>query len=379
MKVEKLITSRNKERYMLVGSNSEVIEPVLRFLKYKDNVGAARNTLKAYCYHLKLFFEFLEQENLDFTSVKIDNMAYFVAWLQNPLPNNVIGLVYKEPRRSPRTVNMVINTVLSFYDYLMRHEDYQQTLSERLKKNMSVSRRGFKDFLYHINKDKTFKTNILKVKMPKVKLKVLAKEDIERLLQCCTNSRDYFLVRLLWESSIRIGEALSLWLEDFEINACKIHIKDRGELENQAEIKTVNSPRTIDVSMDLMNEFMQYISHYHTDEVDTNFVFIKLTGTNEHRPMQYQNVVSLFKRLKLKSGIPVNPHMLRHSSLTELRRAGWKAENLRIRAGHKNFQTTFQMYIHPSDEDLRADWEKVEKNMRLRDKISGGVLGEDNS
>lgn len=373
MKVEKLITLREKERYMLVDNNGEVIEPVLRFLKYKDNVGAARNTLLAYCYHLKLFFEFLEQEKIDYTSVKVDNMANFVAWLQDPLPGNVTSLTYESPKRSPRTVNMVINTVLVFYDYIMRHEDYQQTLSERLKKSMAISRKGFKDFLYHINRDKTFKANILRVKIPKTKLKILSKESIERLLESCTNCRDYFLVRLLWESSMRIGEALSLWLEDFEIEACKIHIRDRGELENQAEIKTVNSPRTIDVSMELMNEFMKYVSEYHTDEVDTNFVFIKLEGVNKNRPMHYQNVVSLFKRLKLKSGIPVNPHMLRHSSLTELRKAGWKAESLRLRAGHKNFQTTLQMYIHPSDEDLREDWEKVEENMKLRDKTRGGA------
>jgi len=47
MKVEKLLTSKQKERYMLVDSNGEIVEPILRFLKYKDNVGAARNTLLA--------------------------------------------------------------------------------------------------------------------------------------------------------------------------------------------------------------------------------------------------------------------------------------------------------------------------------------------
>ena len=248
MKVKKVITLNQKERYILVNNNGDIIEPVLRFLKYRDNIGAARNTLLAYSYHLKTFFEFLEEVGIDYSAVRVDNMASFVSWLQNPLPSNVISLSCDNPKRSPRTVNMILNTVLSFYDYIMRHEDYQQTLSERLKKDMSVSRRGFKDFLYHINKDKSFKTNILRVKVPKDNLKVLSKGDIERLLENCTNSRDYFLVRLLWESSMRIGEALSLWLEDFEIATSKVHIRDRGELENQAEIKTVNSPRTIAVT-----------------------------------------------------------------------------------------------------------------------------------
>lgn len=49
------------------------------------------------------------------------------------------------------------------------------------------------------------------------------------------------------------------------------------ELFNLAEIKTVCSPRSIDVSEDLINMYFDYIAQFHTDEVDTNHVFIKLS------------------------------------------------------------------------------------------------------
>lgn len=188
------------------------------------------------------------------------------------------------------------------------------------------------------------------------------------MLAACSNIRDKFLIQLLWESSIRIGEALALWIEDFEIDASKIHIMDHGELSNHAEIKTVCSPRIIDVSSDLINFYMKYISEYHTDEVDTNHVFIKISGENKYEPLEYQDIVSLFERLKKKTGISITPHVLRHTSLTELRRAGWKAEHLMKRAGHAQVQTTMQMYIHPSDEEMRKDWEKAEKRMQLKHK-----------
>ena len=77
---------------------------------------------------------------------------------------------------------------------------------------------------------------------------------------------------------MRIGEALALWLEDVEPDAHRIHIVDRGELANLSEIKTVCSPRTVDVSADLINLFFEYIVEAHTDDVDTNHVFIKLSG-----------------------------------------------------------------------------------------------------
>lgn len=52
--------------------------------KYKDSYGSKRNTLKTYCYHLKLYFEYLEQAKLDYLNVNIDSMANFLHWLKNP-------------------------------------------------------------------------------------------------------------------------------------------------------------------------------------------------------------------------------------------------------------------------------------------------------
>jgi site-specific recombinase XerD len=367
MRVECLITSEGKERYMVVDDEGEPVEVALRYIKYKDNTGSARNTLRSYCYHLKLFFQFLEQEQLNYRDIGLDEMAAFMRWLQTPYRNlRVTPIIPVTSTRSAQTINLVISTVIGLYDYLMRHDDYSIQLSTKLKKQILGAHRGFKDFLYHINRTKSYDSKILKLKVPTQKPKIISKENISSLLNSCSNIRDKFLIQLLWESSMRIGEALALWLEDFVIDARKIQIKDRGELENNAEIKTVCSPRSIDVSSDLMNLYMDYIAEYHSDEVDTNHVFIKLSGENKYHPMEYQDVVSLFKRLKNKTGIDATPHVLRHTSLTELRKAGWKDEYLMKRAGHAHIQTTMQIYIHPSDEDIRKDWEQVECQMNIK-------------
>ncbi|AKF95793.1 tyrosine-type recombinase/integrase [Brevibacillus laterosporus] len=356
MRVATLLTKEGKTRYMLMDHNSEPVQPVMQYLKFKDNSGAARNTLRSFFFHLKLFFESLEQTNKDYRTIGLDEMAEFMRWLQNPYQDaRVSPILPTQPIRKAKTVNIIINTVIGFYDYLMRHENYSIQLAERLKKQVLGSRRGFKDFLYHINKDKLFSTHILKLKVPKQKPKIIPKDDIAAIMNACENQRDLFLIQLLWESSMRIGEALALWLEDFEIDARRIHIRDRGELSNLAEIKTVCSPRSIDVSEDLINMYLDYIAQYHTNEVDTNHVFIKLSGNNKGNPLEYADVVSLIQRLRKKTGIYLTPHMLRHTSLTELRKAGWRDEHLMKRAGHAHIQTTMQMYIHPSDEDIRKD------------------------
>jgi len=362
LKVQEIITPDNKKRYVLIDEYGVFVKPVVKFLKYKDNTGTARNTLRSYCYALKLFFEFLEQKNADYRDIGIDDVAEFVRWLQNPYRDIKVSSILPIKERKASSINGYLNKVFGFYDYLMRHEDYTVDLSERLKRQVLASRGGFKGFLHHTLKNKTKSISILKLKQPREKLKVLSPEQVQTLVDACRNTRDKFLLALLYETGMRIGEALSLQLSDIIPAAKKITIKDRGELSNEAEIKTVSSLRTLDISIELANLYRAYILDTHTEEVDTNFVFIKLSGSRKGCPLDYQCVQALFVRLKTKTGIDATPHILRHTNITELWKTGeMRPETIQKRAGHAHVQTTIQMYVHPSEEDIRNDWEKAMK------------------
>jgi len=367
MEVVKVKTEEGKERYFLADDDGLPIEPVLKFIRFKDNTNFARNTLRMYCQHLKLYFEYLQQRELDFQEVTIDDLALFINWLQNPYKSvKVISVNQVDEARNSRTVNIVVNTVLAFYDYILRHEEYSNNVSDRLKKFVSTPSRNFKGFLYGIAyEQKKVASNILKLKVPKSKPKTLSKDEIGMLVRACNNLRDKFLLLLLYETGMRIGEALSLWIEDFDISDMILDIQDRGQLENNAEIKTVSSPRRIDISQNSADMFMEYIAEYHTEEVETNHIFIKISGENKYKAMDYVDVDNLFRTLKKKTDIYVTPHMFRHSSLTLLRMAGWQPELLRIRAGHKNIYTTLNTYIHPSEEEITEEFNKTQPNLNL--------------
>jgi integrase/recombinase XerD len=367
MEVVKVLREDGKERYYVENNEGEAIEPILKFIRFKDNTNFARNTLKAYCQHLKLYFEYLEQRELDFQQVTIDDLSLFVNWLQNPYQSfKVTSMTPKESTRSSRTINIIVNTVLQFYDYILKHEEYSNNVSERLKKFVTVPSRNFKGFLYEIAYEKMkITSNILKLKVPKSKPKTLSKDQISMLMKTCTNYRDKFLLMLLWETGMRIGEALSLWIDDFDVSELVIDLKDRGELQNNAEIKTVSSPRRIDMSQNLADMFMEYIADFHNEEVYTNHVFIKLLGENKYKPMNYVDVDNLFRTLEKKTGIHVTPHMFRHTSLTTLRMAGWQPELLRIRAGHKNIYTTLNTYIHPSEEEITEEFNRTQTDIEF--------------
>ena len=360
-------TPDGKTRYYLADNQGTPVPEVMNYLKFLDNQGKARNTLRLSCYQLQNYYQFLEEAGKDYRDVTIDDIAMFMAWLRNPdLLKKVVPLRLK-PARKEQTINENIDKVIGFYDYLARRKGLENQLSEKLVKFVTTSQRSYKSFLYGIAENRPARSSILKMPVPQREIRRIKKEEAVALLGECTNIRDYFLLYLLFESGMRIGEALSLWLEDFDLDGLKVSVTDRGELENLAEIKTVHSPRKLDCTQDLADLFMGYVCEVHTCDINTNHVFLKLRGGNAGKPMDYTDVDNLFRTLRKKTGIQITPHVFRHTSLSLLYADGWAPELLRIRAGHKNIYTTINTYIHPTEEELTAAFNKAAPHLSRPD------------
>ena len=365
MKVVTLKTPDGKTRYYLNDDEGTPVQPVMNYLRFKDNTGAARNTLRLQCFHLKHYFTYLKEAGKSYEQATIDDLAGFLAWLKNPdILKKVVTLRFT-PDHQPQTINAIIDTVVAFYDYLLRHEGMENRLSEMLVKFVRDPGRNYRSFLHGIAENRMVKSHILKLPVPKMKICTISREDAVTLLDACTNMRDYLLLYLLFETGMRIGEALSLWLEDFDMTGLTITLHDRGELENLAEIKTVSSPRKLDCTQELMDLFSGYVCEYHFSDVRTNHVFLKLRGGNAGKAMDYVDVDNLFRMLRKKTGISVTPHTFRHTSLSLLYSAGWEPEMLRQRAGHKNIYTTLGTYVHPSDEEIAEAFHKVSESLGM--------------
>lgn len=367
MRVQEIQTSDHQKRYVVVDSNGNLVAPVVRYLKYLNAIGRARNTLRSYAQSLSLYFTYLAQEHLDYQQVTLDDLGGFVLWLKNPYRSlKVLPVQPVAQARTNRTINLIITVVSGFYDYLWRQDDLTTNLNEKTRTYLPARTRSYKSFLHHIAKGKLVEKNLLKQRVPRQgQPKTLLKEQIEILVNACENIRDQLLLTLLYESSLRIGECLALWIEDIDVDGRKIHVRDRGQLVNDAEIKTPASCRSIDVSDELINQILDYLVIIHTDEVETNHLFIKLRGANAGQPLEYADINDLFQRLKHKTGIDAHAHLLRHSSLTSLAKNGMRPEVLRERAGHTQFQYTYQLYVHPSDKEMREEWERAGANTQI--------------
>jgi integrase/recombinase XerD len=374
MRVQEIVTPQHHhKRYVVVDESGDLVIPIVRYLKYLDAIGRARNTLRSYAHSLSLYFTYLAQQALNYQEVTLDDLGGFVLWLKNPYRSlKVLPVQPVFQARANTTINNCVTAVAGFYDYLWRQDDLATDFNEKTRTYLPARARSYKSFLHHIAKGKLVEKNLLKQRVPKRgRPKTLAKEHIETLVNACENMRDQLLLTLLYESSLRVGECLALWIEDVDVDGRKIHVRDRGELSNDAEIKTPASCRTVDVSENLINQILDYLVIIHTDEVETNHLFIKLRGTNAGQPLSYADVNDLFQRLKHKTGIDAHAHLLRHSSLTSLAKNGMRPEVLRERAGHAQFQYTYQLYVHPEEEEMRQEWEHIEAHLRLEQSARG--------
>lgn len=359
MKTVTCKTPDGRTRYYLADDAGVPVPEVMNYLKFRDNQGTARNTLRLNCYQLQNYYTYLQEAGKDYGKATVDDISEFMAWLRNPDILKKVVPIRFEAAHSTRTINENVDTVIAFYEYLVRRGGLENHLSEKLVKFIIHPHRNYRKFLEGIAQNRPAKSSILRMPVPQREIRRISKDEAVLVLGECRNLRDYFLLYLLFETGMRIGEALSLWLEDFDIDGLKISVMDRGELENLAEIKTVHSPRRLDCTQELMDLFMGYICEYHGSDVNTNHVFLKIGGGKAGSPMDYKDVDNLFRTLRKKTGIRITPHVFRHTSLSLLYADGWAPELLRIRAGHKNIYTTLNTYIHPTEDELTAEFKKA--------------------
>ena len=206
MKVVTVETSAGQTRYYLANDDGTPVEPVLQYLKFRDNGGAARNTLRLACIFLKHYFTYLEKRGLRWQAVTIDDLADFLAWLKYPRIEEKVIPLNLEPKYRAETINAILDTVLAFYHYEYLRGGLDNNVSEKLVTFIKNPHGAYRSFLDGIADRKREKRYLLRLPAPKRVIRTVAKEDVEAVMKSCANVRDYFLMYLLFETGMRIGD-----------------------------------------------------------------------------------------------------------------------------------------------------------------------------
>jgi integrase len=336
------------ESFTLVTEEGEVVEPVERYLAYLAALERSPNTVRAYAVSLKLWFEFLARTGKNWEAVGIEDVARFVAWLRAPA-DNVVVLADGSGMRRPATVNRYLAGVFGFYDH---HARAGLGVAAELVAWRRSSRGSYKPFLHHVTKGRPIPTRPVKLHVERRAPRTLQTEQIVAILAACEHLRDRFLLSLLAETGMRIGQALGLRHSDFVSRRREVHIVPRPDNANGARAK-MRSSAVLPVSTPLVRLYSEYM-HAEYGAIDSDYVFVNLFAEPYGAPLRYDAVHKLVGRLKARTGICFNLHMLRHSLATDLLRQGVALEVVAKLLTHRSSATTSGTYVHLGTDDLRA-------------------------
>jgi integrase/recombinase XerD len=358
VKVQRVrITDSEKVTWVVLGNDYLPIEPIRQYLAYLENIERSPNTIRSYAHHLSLYWEYLQVFDLDWMQVSVIELAEFMAWLRSPNPAGVVSIQEVVAKRTESTVNVILTSVCMLYDF---HEKTGKVPHIPLYRSQIMPGRKYKSFLHHITKGKAIRTRLIKLKEPKHYPKTLSSEEVKQVIDACSRVRDKFLICLLHEGGIRIGQALGLRHEDIQSWDNLIKIVPRDDNANGARAKS-STPYNVNVSKELMGLYSKYLQDEFMEVLGddlSDYVFVNLWDGKIGSPMRYSNVMDLFNRLKRKTGIAIHPHMLRHTHATELIREGMEMAYVQKRLGHASIQTTIDTYVHVNNEDLKKAYQE---------------------
>jgi len=201
-------------------------------------------------------------------------------------------------------------------------------------------------------------------------------EQAARVTACCQRPRERFMVRLLLDGGLRIGEALGLrrsdlhLLPDSRCVGCAVlgaHVHVRHRANPNGALAKSRFPRTVPASQAVLAAYADYQFERAgiLGEDSCDMVFVNLYREPVGAPMTYRAAKRFFERLARDCGFAVRPHMLRHTAATGWVRAGTDLDVVQALLGHASLAST-SVYLHARDEDKRRAVEAVAAGRRYR-------------
>ncbi|HKF18670.1 MAG TPA: tyrosine-type recombinase/integrase [Candidatus Dormibacteraeota bacterium] len=349
MRVQRVVMPEGAESWTVLGDDGNPPPPVEAFLAHLQALDRSPTTLRAYASSLKLWFEFLDRVGVGFDQARVEHISRFVSHLRAPA-DNVMVLEGGTARRAAGTVNRHLAALFSFYDYQARNG---LVLAEQLMAFRRTNRGGYRPFLHHVTAGRPALTRPLRMREPSRLPRTLTADEVVALVQSCEHLRDRVLLVLLAETGMRIGQALGLRHADVVSHRRELHIVPRADNANGARAKTLEAA-AIPLSTGLVRLYTAYMFEEY-GECDSDYVFVNLFAEPYGRPLHYQAVHQLVRRLRACTGINFTLHMLRHSRATDLLRHGVPVDVVARLLTHRSSTTTSQTYVHLDVDDLRTE------------------------
>ena len=299
-------------------NQNKILTDYKQYLRLEKSLSA--QTVEAYSTDLQKLLYFLEDEQIHFLDVKLENLELFCAKLRD------IGI-------HPRSQARILSGIRSFYHFLII-EDYIQADPTQL---LELPKIGF-----HLPE-------------------VLSLEEIDSLidnidLSTAEGHRNRAMLETLYSCGLRVSELCNLKLSDLYLEEGFIKVEGKGSKQ-----------RLVPISQRGINELKNYFIDRNRISIKKgyeDFVFISKRGTNISRIMVFHIIKVLAENIGLQKTI--SPHTFRHSFATHLLEGGCNLRAIQCMLGHESIATT-EIYMHIDRTLLRS--EIIEHHPRNRKNI----------
>ena len=281
------------------------------FLAYIAEVrGLAENTVKSYRVDLAEWKVFLSKTGLDILSFTRQDAAAYVREMMAEF--------------SERSVLRKLTALRTFYGYLERRgiveSDPFSSISMRRKESRLPS--------------------------------VLTEDEVRTLLSLPRPSfkeeRDHMLFLLIYNTGMRIAEALSVDVQDIDLEKRRILITGKGSKERFVFF----SPSTVEEIRIYLSRRSEYLLERGIEDERAFFI-----GTRGRRlPFSSAHIIFDEYRARLGWQKEFTPHTRRHSFATHMMDRGADIRLVQELLGHESISTT-QIYTHVSQRRLRNVYE----------------------
>lgn len=265
------------------------------------------NTIKSYAHDLRLF---MQVAPADLSAVTKASIEVFLAG---------------SGQLSPATRRRRYSTLCAFYRWLIRHAIIEINPMERLDPIEAVEREP----------------------------RPLPPETVTKILQAIPASklRDRTLFTLLYETGIRVGEALGLLATEVDLSTDDEKIRVFGKGQRERTVMLTAAPESIRLLR----------RHLKQSRITSGSVF---RGDPRYGgsplPLEYSVVHYAWQKYCKIAGLEATIHQLRHSRASQLLQAGVPVTTVRKQLGHRNIQSTL-LYAEVDQATIKQDLQHYQR------------------
>jgi len=325
--VVRLTRSRNADGGFVVRLGVPLLDEYLEFL-----AGRCRpNTVLAVAYDLKVFFTVVAKPPRRVRPV--DVLAFMTA--QRTGGDGRLQVADASAGVSARTLRRRLSSVSGLYGFLHARGDVAVNPVPRgLPTRRERQRPG---------------QGVPLVRVPRTLPRILGPAEVDALTAALRTHRDRAMVAAMVLGGLRRCEVLGLRLADLRFGERRLFIAE-GKGGHQ---------RLIPVSARFFTEVSAYLDAERPADASTGRVFVVLQGPRRGLPLSADGLDEILDGARGRAGLEhATCHQLRHTCLTQLRKAGMSLEAVQAQAGHASIEST-RIYLHLGDDWLASQYRKA--------------------